>query len=73
MAATLQTGPQGVIVETPRVLFSAKYRLGSIHEFDATADGQKFVLILDTQNDSMANRLTVISSWQAAVGRKGLR
>jgi len=73
MAATLQTGPQGVVGETPRMLFPAKYRIGPLHEFDVSADGQKFVLIVDTRSDALANRLTVISNWQATVGKRGLR
>ena len=70
MAATCTTGPQGVVVETPRVLFSATYTVGPVHEFDVSADGKKFVVILDTRTEAMVNRLTVISNWQAAVGRE---
>lgn len=73
MAATLTTGPQGVVGETPRVLFPATYRLGPLHEFDASADGQKFALIVDTRTEAMVNRLTVISNWQATLERRGLR
>ena len=73
MAATLTLGSQGVVAETPRVLFPATYSVGTLREFDASADGQKFALILDDRTETMANRLTVISNWQATVRQRGLR
>jgi hypothetical protein len=73
MAASLQAGPEGVKVETPHVLFSAKYRVGNVHEFDASGDGQKFAVIDDTRADAMLNRLTVIMNWQAVVAKREQR
>jgi eukaryotic-like serine/threonine-protein kinase len=70
MAASVQTGPQGVVIETPHALFSSKYRVANIHEFDVSRDGQKFVVIDDTRADSLLNRLTVVMNWQAAIKNK---
>ena len=49
MAVALQATPQGVRAETPRALFPADFRQGSTHEFDATADGQRFLMIVDPE------------------------
>lgn len=67
MAAAIQAGPQGIRVETPRILFSADFRNGSLHEFDVTPDGQRFLLILNSRNEGNSERLTVVSNWQAAL------
>lgn len=73
MAAELQLGPQGVRVETPRALFSASFGAATVHEFDTTPDGQKFLVIADPRLDSSANRPTVIANWQATVEKLGPR
>jgi hypothetical protein len=48
-------------------LFSADYQTGSLHEFDVTADGQRFLVILNTTSQGNSERLTVVSNWQAAL------
>ncbi|HLK51495.1 MAG TPA: hypothetical protein VKT49_25315, partial [Bryobacteraceae bacterium] len=65
MAAALQIGPQGVRPETPRELFAAPFRTGTLRGFDVTRDGQRFLMIL--QASAQDDRLTVVSNWQAAL------
>jgi len=67
MAAAIDTSPQDIRAETPRVLFSANFRQGTLREFDVTPDGQRFLLILDSRTESNTDRLTVVSNWQAAL------
>jgi Tol biopolymer transport system component len=67
MAAAIQASPQGIRAETPRELFSADFRNASLHEFDVTPDGQRFLLILDSSTEGKTERLTVVSNWQAAL------
>jgi hypothetical protein len=67
MAVTVQSGPQGIRAETPRELFSADFQTGSLREFDVTADGQRFLIILNTTSQGESQRMTVVSNWQAAL------
>ena len=68
MAVAIQAGPDGIRAETPRELFKADFTRGALHEFDASPDGQRFLLILDRQLTAAENeRLTVISNWQAVL------
>ena len=67
MAVTVQSGPQGIRAETPRELFSADFQINSLHEFDVTADGQRFLIILNATNQGIIQRVTVVSNWQAAL------
>ena len=66
MAVSLQTSPQGVRAEPPRVLFEADYQNGNLHQFDVTPDGQRFLLVL-RPTDQNSTPLTVVSNWQAAL------
>ena len=65
MAVGIQTGADGVRVETPRELFSADLATGQLHSFDATPDGERFLLMLNPRDQDQALRLTVITGWQA--------
>ena len=65
MAATIQAGPQGLRAETPRELFAPNFVAASLHNFDVTGDGQRFLLMLNVGQNS--NRLTIVSNWQAAL------
>jgi Tol biopolymer transport system component len=65
MAAGIQTGPDGVRVETPRALFSADLAAEQLHSFDATPDGERFLLMLNPRDQDRVVRLTVITGWQA--------
>jgi len=67
MAAGIQAGPQGIHAETPRVLFSADFATTSLHEFDVTPDGQRFLLMLQPKIQDSGEKLTVVSNWQAAL------
>jgi Tol biopolymer transport system component len=67
MAAAIQAGPQGVQADTPRALFSADFTTTSLHEFDATPDGQRFLLMLQPKTQGSGEKLTVVSNWQAAL------
>jgi eukaryotic-like serine/threonine-protein kinase len=68
MAAGIQAGPDGVRVETPRTLFMADFNNGSLHQFDVTPDGQRFLIVLNLRAGEGANqRLTVVTNWQAAL------
>jgi eukaryotic-like serine/threonine-protein kinase len=67
MAAAIQASPQGIRAEQPRSLFSADFQRNTLHEFDVTADGQRFLFILNALTDGNTERLTVVSNWQAAL------
>jgi Tol biopolymer transport system component len=67
MAAVIQTGPEGVRREEPRVLFTAGYFPLSLHQFDVTPDGQRFLILLNRRSEGNADRLTVVTNWQAAL------
>ena len=70
MAAAIQTGPDGVRAEPPRVLFTADFQNGSLHLFDVTPDGQRFLLALNPGASGGGDeRLTVLTNWQAALRR----
>jgi Tol biopolymer transport system component len=65
MAAAIQTGPDGVRADTPRVLFTAEFQNGGLHEFEVTPDGQRFLLILNPRAEGSTERLTVVTNWPA--------
>lgn len=65
MAAGIQAGPDGVRVDTPRALFTADLAVGQLHSFDATADGERFLLMLNPRDQEQTLSLTVITGWQA--------
>jgi len=67
MAAAIQAGAQEIRAETPRVLFAADFQTTSLHEFDVTPDGQRFLLILSSRTQGRSEHLTVVSNWQAAL------
>jgi Tol biopolymer transport system component/predicted Ser/Thr protein kinase len=67
MAAAIQTGPEGVRAETPRVLFTADFLQQGLHQFDVTSDGNRFLMMLNPPAENNADRLTVVTNWQAAL------
>jgi serine/threonine protein kinase/Tol biopolymer transport system component len=67
MAAAVQASPQGIRAETPRDLFKAPFQAGGLHEFDVSADGQRFLLILNPNTEGNTDRLTVVLNWQATL------
>jgi Tol biopolymer transport system component len=62
MAVEIQTGANGIRLETPRELFMADTVYGQLHSFDATGDGQRFLLLLNPRNQE-PTRLTVVTNW----------
>src|SRR5262245_15543101 len=67
MAAAIQTGPEGIRAETPRVLFTADFFPQALHQFDVTPDGQRFVMMVNPPAEGNVDRLTVVTNWQAAL------
>src|SRR5262249_10882940 len=67
MAAAVQTGPEGVHAETPRVLFTADFFAQGLHQFDVTADGKRFLMVLNPHAGGNMDRLTVVTNWQATL------
>jgi dipeptidyl aminopeptidase/acylaminoacyl peptidase len=67
MAARVQAGPQGIRAEQPRALFEADFQRISLHEFDVSSDGQRFLLILNSRNEGNTDRLMVVSDWRATL------
>jgi hypothetical protein len=69
MAAALQTSPDGVRAETPRVLFTAELQNGGLHGFDVTPDGQRFLLLLMPRAEGSTLHPTVMANWPAQLRR----
>jgi Tol biopolymer transport system component len=67
MAAEIRTGPRGIESGTPRRLFSAAIQSVVLHSFDATADGQRFLLLMQPAGTQADSPLTVVLNWQAAL------
>ena len=67
VAAAIHTGPEGIRTETTRVLFTADFFPQSLHQFDVTPDGQRFVMMLNARTEANVDRLTVVTNWQAAL------
>jgi Tol biopolymer transport system component/predicted Ser/Thr protein kinase len=67
MAAAIQTGPEGVRAETPRVLFTADFFQLGLHQFDVTSDGNRFLMMLNPSAEGNVDRLIVVTNWQAAL------
>jgi hypothetical protein len=62
MAVPIQALPEGLRAETPHELF----KTGGPVSYDVTPDGQRFILMLNTQ-DERTRTLNVVSHWQAAL------
>jgi Tol biopolymer transport system component len=69
MAVTIEAGPGGVRAGTPHELFVSEVNVPAPHSMNATGDGERFLLFLNTEVDGDANRLTIVSNWQAALRR----
>jgi Tol biopolymer transport system component len=69
MAVALEAGREGVRAETPRELFAADLDTGVLHSFQATSDGQRFLLLLRPRTEGRTTPLTVVSNWQATLRR----
>ena len=69
MAVGIEAGPAGIRAGTPHELFASAVNVPAPHSMNATGDGQRFLLFLNTEFDGDANRLTIVSNWQAALRR----
>jgi Tol biopolymer transport system component len=65
MAVSIQAGPQGIRAEPPQPLFTAEFLDGSLHQFDVTPDGKRFLIALRANENRRP--LTVVSNWQASL------
>src|SRR5438270_13911461 len=68
-AVTVQTKADNLAVGTPQPLFQTKIaqieRAG--HQYDVTADGQRF--LINTRPEAASEALTLYSNWQAEIKR----
>ena len=67
MAAALQFVPQ-LQAARPRELFTIDLLEGRLHSLDVTADGKKFLAVLNPRQKPQPPRLTVVTDWQARLG-----
>jgi eukaryotic-like serine/threonine-protein kinase len=69
MAVELDAGPTGVSARMPRELFLMNSDVGVLHSFDATPDGQRFLVLGTSPTAATETQLRVITNWQAVVHR----
>jgi Tol biopolymer transport system component len=67
MAVTVQSGHRAFEPRHPENCSRRIFKTGSLREFDVTADGQRFLIILNTTSQGESQRMTVVSNWQAAL------
>jgi eukaryotic-like serine/threonine-protein kinase len=63
VSVQVKTTPSFVVGERRKLLDLAAYDSGYFHEFDVSADGQRF-LLMQTEADSRPTRLNVALNWQ---------
>jgi Tol biopolymer transport system component len=63
--AAIQAFPQGIRAEAPRELFNST----SPWNFEVTPDGNRFLLMMLGSLDTRAQKLAVVSHWQATLRR----
>ena len=56
-------------MHTPRELFPLTSDVGVLHSFDATPDGQHFLVLGSSRGAAAETQLRVVTNWQAAVRR----
>jgi Tol biopolymer transport system component len=66
MAVAIEAGPSGLRAGTPRELFTADIDTANLHSFDATGDGERFLLLLRPRNQDQ-RRMTAVVEWQATL------
>jgi eukaryotic-like serine/threonine-protein kinase len=62
MSVQVKTTPSLVVGERRKLLDMAAYDSGYFHEFDVSADGQRF-LLMQTEPDARPTRLNVVLNW----------
>jgi Tol biopolymer transport system component len=67
LAATLREEGAGLKIDAPRLLFKVGSDRNSTHSFDATRDGQQFIIQLPSIVGSDQTTLTVVTNWQSAL------
>ena len=70
MAVNLKVRVEAIEVSTPRALFRLSQNLpvGGTTRYDATADGQRFLEIANTED--LPQQLNVIINWPALLKKK---
>ena len=63
MAVAINAGQRGIEPGTPRRLFAADIDTTALHSVDATADGSRFLVLMNARADDNPLRLSVISNW----------
>jgi hypothetical protein len=69
MAVEIEADVKGVSAQTPRELFPAAVDVSILHSFDATPDGQRFLILGTSRTAPSEAQLKVVTNWQAAVRR----
>jgi eukaryotic-like serine/threonine-protein kinase len=69
MAVDIQADLKGVSAQMPRELFPLTSDVGVLHSFDASPDGQRFLVLGTSRSTAAETQLRVITNWQAAVRR----
>jgi hypothetical protein len=69
MAVEIQADLKGVSAQMSRELFPIASDVSVLHSFDATPDGQRFLVLGTSRGAAAETQLRVVSNWQAAVRR----
>jgi serine/threonine protein kinase/Tol biopolymer transport system component len=69
MVVRLESGPHGISAEPPRPLFQADIRAARPDGQFATADGQRFLVILSPETGDDRQVMTVVTNWQYGLTR----
>jgi hypothetical protein len=78
MACAVRVGPT-LTVSAPQLLWEGQYAAGmnsscgvsgpTSANYDVTADGQRFLMIQDKDQDAVARQLVVVTNWAASLKR----
>jgi serine/threonine protein kinase len=69
MALAIQTDAKGVYAQAPRELFPMTSDVAVVHSFDATPDGQRFLVLGTPRGAGNGAQLRVVTNWQAVLQR----
>ena len=69
MAVAIETDAKAVHAQAPRELFPMTSDITVLHSFDATPDGQRFLVLGTSRGSANGAQLRVVTNWQAAVRR----
>jgi hypothetical protein len=68
MAVAVNTGTSSLELSVPQPLFDARMKSGVFFEYDVSADGQRFLVNVPIQDDSLTP-ITLVSNWTALLRR----